>query len=376
VVAVETRLGVYEKLGVKRIINGWGTITRVGGSLMPLEVVAAMSEAARSFVDIDDLYVKAGEVVARHTHAEAGLITTGCAASLMLGTAAAVAGFDPAKHRRLPDTRGMKSEVIIHTAHRNGYDHSFRAAGITFVEIGYANRTEPWELESAIGPNTAAVAYVIAPWLISGFLPLDVTCQIAHRHGVPVIVDSSAMLPPAENLHRWIDMGADLVAFSGGKGILGPQASGILAGKRELIDSARMQMSPNHALGRTCKVGKEEAIGLVTALELYAQRDHAADLVNWRRQAQVIVDDANRVPGIRARVDEDRRRGSMAAAAIDFEPDWRGPSPADVVARLKAGDPPIYIGVAADGVRVNVHVLESGEAEIIAGRLRAVLESG
>src|SRR5438477_5205939 len=214
--AVQTQLGVYEKLGVKRIINGAGTITRFGGSLMSPEVIAAMAEAGRAFIDVDELYLKAGEVVARHTGAEAGLVTTGCAASLMLGTAAAVAGKDPAKHRRLPDTTGMKNEVVIHTSHRNGYDHSFRAAGVTFVEIGYANRTEPWELEMAIGENTAAVAYVIAPWLLGGFLPLDVTCRIAHEKGVPVIVDSSAMLPPPENLFKWIDMGADLVAFSGG----------------------------------------------------------------------------------------------------------------------------------------------------------------
>src|SRR5207249_1844731 len=128
--AVQLKSGVYEKLGVKKIVNGWGTITRVGGTLMPPEVVEAMSEAARSFIDIDELYVKAGEIVAEHCHAEAGLVTTGCAASLMLGTAAAVAGADPAKHRRLPDTRGMKNKVVIHRSQRNGYDHSFRAAGV------------------------------------------------------------------------------------------------------------------------------------------------------------------------------------------------------------------------------------------------------
>jgi L-seryl-tRNA(Ser) seleniumtransferase len=370
--ATQVQLGVYEKLGVKRIVNGWGTITRVGGTLMPPEVVEAMSEAARSFVDIDELYLRCGEVVAKHTGAEAGLVTTGCAASLMLGTAAAVAGLDPAKHRRLPDTTGMKNEVVIHTSHRNGYDHSFRAAGVKFVEIGYANRTEPWELEAAIGPNTAAVAYVIAPWLLGGFLPLDVTCEIAHKHGVPVIVDSSAMLPPAENLTKWIKMGADLVAFSGGKGITGPQASGILAGRAELIESARLQMSPNHALGRTCKVGKEEAIGLVTALELYARRDHAADMASWRRQAQLIVDEVGRLPGVQARVVQDARR-PVAIAAIGFALDWRGPTPGAVAKRLREGDPPIYVGASGDEVTVNTHTLEPGDAELIARRLREEL---
>jgi uncharacterized pyridoxal phosphate-dependent enzyme len=371
-VATELKLGVYDKLGVKRIINGWGTITRVGGTLMPPEVVEAMAEAARSFVDMDELYVKAGEVVAKHTHAEAGLVTTGCAASLMLGTAAAIAGMDPSKHHQLPDTTGLKNEVVIHRSHRNGYDHSFRAAGAKFVEIGYANNTQAWELEAAIGPNTAAVAYVIAPWLLGGFLPLDVTCRIAHEKGVPVIVDSSAMLPPPENLYRWTEMGADLVAFSGGKGILGPQASGILAGKKELIDSARAQMSPNHALGRTVKVGKEEAIGLVTALELYAQRDHEADVANWRRQAQLIVDDVSRVPGVQGRVQQDARR-PVAVASIGFAPDWKGPKPGEITAKLRQGDPSIYLGATADEVLVNTHTLEPGDAELIAKRLREAL---
>jgi L-seryl-tRNA(Ser) seleniumtransferase len=370
--AVQTQLGVYEKLGVKRIVNGWGTITRVGGSLMPPEVVEAMAEAARSFVDIDELYLRAGEVVAKHTGAEAGLVTTGCAASLMLGTAAAVAGMDPAKHRRLPNTDGMKNEVIIHTSHRNGYDQSFRAAGVEFVEIGYANNTQPWELEAAIGPNTAAVAYVIAPWLTGGFLPLDVTCQIAHKRNVPVIVDSSAMLPPAENLTKWIGMGADLVAFSGGKGILGPQASGILAGRRDLVESARMQMSPNHAIGRTCKVGKEEAIGLVTALELYARRDHAADMARWRRQAETIVAAVDGLPGVRASVDQGARSGAPSAL-VELESDWGGPAASEIGARLKAGDPPIYVGATGRAIRVNTHVLEPGDAELIGSRLRAAL---
>ena len=372
--AVQTQTGVYQKLGVKPVINGWGTITRVGGTLMPPEVVEAMSEAARSFVDVDDLYVKAGEVVAKHCHAEAGLITTGCAASLMLGTAAAVAGTDPAKHRRLPDTTGMKNEVVIHRSQRNGYDHSFRAAGVEFREIGYATDTRPWELADAINENTAAVAYVIAPWLHRGFLSLEETCEIAHEHGVPVIVDSSAMLPPPENLYKWIEVGADLVAFSGGKGIRGPQASGILAGKRDLVEAARMQMSPNHALGRTCKVGKEEAIGLVTALDLYAKHDHEADMRDWLRQAQVIVDDANRVPGVQARVSAHPHR-PVPHAVVAFAPDWRGARPADVAAKLKSGDPPIFVGSTDEELTVNPHTLEPGEAEIIARRLRDVLSA-
>ena len=370
--ATALQLGVYEKIGVKKIINGWGTITRIGGTLMPPEVIEAMNEAARSFIDMDDLYLRAGEIVAKHTGAEAGLVTTGCAASLLLGTAAAVTGLDRAKQHRLPDTRGMRNEMVIHTAHRNGYDHSFRAAGIEFVEIGYANGTEPWELESAIGPNTAGVAYVIAPSLSTGFLSLETTCRIAHAKGVPVVVDASAMLPPAENLQAFIKQGADLVAFSGGKGIRGPQASGILAGRADLIEAARMQMSPNHAIGRTCKVGKEEVIGLVTALELYAKNDHEADKARWMRDARHIVDEVGKVPGIQGRVELNQRRPTPTAV-IGFAPDGPPRDGIAIGAALRTGDPPIYIGSNAAELTVSTHCLERGDAEVIARRLRQVL---
>jgi L-seryl-tRNA(Ser) seleniumtransferase len=182
-VVVSSGRGVYDRLGVRRIVNGAGPITKFGGSLMPPEVVAAMAEAARSFVDIDELHLRAGDVVARHTGAEAGLVCAGAAASLVLATAACVAGDDPARLRRLPDTSGMKCEIVIHKAHRNAYDHAIRQVGVTLVEIGFPNSTQPWELEAAIGPNTAAVTYVVAPFLNpAAALPLETVIETAHRH--------------------------------------------------------------------------------------------------------------------------------------------------------------------------------------------------
>lgn len=372
--AMVSERGVYEQLGVRRIINGVGTVTRLGGSLMPPEVVEAMAKAARSFVDLDELHRKAGEVVARCTGAEAGYVCAGAAAGLVLSTAACVAGSDPAKIRRLPDTTGMKNEVIMHKAHRNGYDHAIRQVGVKLVEIGFANATAPWELEAAIGPNTAAVAYVVAPWLHpTAVLPLEEVVRIAHERGVPVFVDASATLPPHENLTRFIKAGADLVTYSGGKGLRGPQTSGILCGRRDLIDAAIQQGNPNHAIGRPMKVGKEEIIGLVTALEMYVQRDHAAEFQEWEARAQKIADAVKGVEGLYGREVHDDVSRWAPQALISFENRWKGPRPSEVAATLRAGDPPIYVTSRPDELSVAAMTLEAGDAEIIAKRLREAL---
>jgi L-seryl-tRNA(Ser) seleniumtransferase len=366
--------GVYEKLGVRRIINGVGTVTRYGGSLMPPEVVEAMVEASRSFVDLDELQRKVGDVIARCTGAEAGYVCAGAAAGLVLSTAACVAGTDQAKIRRLPDTTGMKNEVIMHKSQRNGYDHGIRSVGVKIVEIGFANATAAWELDAAIGPATAAVAYVVAPWLRpSAALPLDVVVKKAHERGVPVIVDAAAALPPHENLTRFIDLGADLVTFSGGKGIRGPQSSGILCGRRELIEASLVQGNPNHAIGRPMKVGKEEMVGLATALEMYVQRDHRAEFARWVSQAEAFAEALKGIDGVYAReLHDDSHWSPMTVLA--FERRWTGRSPADIAAALRSGDPPIYLNNSrADELSIAMMTLEPGDAEIVADRLRKAL---
>ncbi|MCL5026165.1 MAG: aminotransferase class V-fold PLP-dependent enzyme [Chloroflexi bacterium] len=368
-------MGFYEQLGVKRIINARGTVTRIGGSLMPPEVLQAMNEAAQAFVNLDELNRKAGEVVARCTGAEAGMVCAGAASGMVLQVAACVAGADPARVRRLPDTTGMKNEIVIQKCHRNPYDHAWRMAGVRMVEIGLARTVFPWELEQAINEHTAAVAYTVAPWLGHEALPLPQVVEIAHKKGVPVIVDASATLPPAENLTRFVKMGCDMVTFSGGKGIMGPQSSGILCGRKDLIDAARMHASPNHAIGRPMKVGKEEIAGLVTALQMYVNRDHAADMRRWTCLAQTIADGVSDIPGLLASVECDDRDRFAPQAVIRFTSAWRGPSPAQVADTLLAEDPPIYVGTDAgrDEVYLNSHMLQEGEAEIVARRLRAAL---
>jgi D-glucosaminate-6-phosphate ammonia-lyase len=300
-------MSVYEELGVRTVINAAATLTRLGGSRMAPEVLAAMNEAAASFVHIDELQQQAGRVIAEITGAEAGYVVTGAAAGLTLGTAACVAGLDVAKMDRLPDTTGMKDEVVVQKGHRNFYDHAIRAAGVRFVEVGVlgypgAGGTYAWQLEEAITERTAAVACptIYAP----GTLSLPEVAEIAHAKGVPVIVDAAADLPPRANLRRFIAEGADLVTFSGGKVIGGPQSSGILAGRKDLIASVALQQQdmdvrpetwlrrwmieagqiqgiPTQGFGRSMKVGREEIVGLITALKRFVGRTDEEDIAGW-----------------------------------------------------------------------------------------------
>ena len=237
---------VFEELGVQTIINAYGPATRLSGSIMPTQVAEAMREASQYCVDIAHLQARASELIAEVTGSQAGYVTSGAAAGLLLGTAACVTGLDPDKMNRLPDTSGMKNEVVIPRSHRNFYDHAVRSVGIKLVEVGIADRfsgagvrdTEGWEIGAALGPATAAVIYVANT---RSEPTLAEVVEQAHSAGVPVIVDAAGQLPPASNLHRFVAEGADLVAFSGGKAIRGPQSSGILCGRRDLISAVALQ---------------------------------------------------------------------------------------------------------------------------------------
>ena len=371
---------IYQKLGVKPIIHGAGTTTRYSGSLLRPEVIEAMREASQVYVNIDELNDAAGEAIARMIGAEAALVTGGAAAGLVLQAAACIAGDDPANITRLPDTTGMKNELIIQRMHRFTYDQAFRLAGGVLVDIGLGRRTMPYELEAAITDKTAAVVDLKSPFTSPpGVLSLEEVCQIAHRHGVPVIVDAASMLPPRDNLRKYLRQGADLVNFSGGKGIRGPQSTGILAGRKELVRAAALNASPNQGVGRPSKTSKEEIVGLVTALELFLAEDEEAEMRRYRQVCQRIVDALSDLAGLRCMVEHDGINRIIPHAVIYFEPAWNGPSGHDVREALAKGDPHIYIqqgtqqGGYFDEIAVDPINLQPGDEEIIAQRLRQEL---
>jgi len=383
--------GLYARLGVKRRINAAGTLTRLGGSLMEEPVLEAMREAARASVDIGELQVAAGRAIARATGAEAGIVVAGAAAGLTLAAAACIAGLDVAKMARLPDTVGLPNEILIPRTHRNAYDHALRAAGAVLVDIGYNDRgtgagirgLEAWEIDAAVTPATVALAFAANPETAADLSGVVAACR---RRGLPVIVDAAAQLPPATNLRAFFDAGADLVVFSGGKAIGGPQASGILAGRRDLIASALLQqldmdvdptrwvapaivdrdrvpMPPHHGIGRGFKVGKEEIVGLVVALERFVARDEGRYAAALRQRLSAI---AAGLSGRRTRIVE----GRVPILEIETRD---GPA---AVARLLGGEPPVHVGerdLAKGLLVVDLQTVAAGDDATLAAALSRAL---
>ena len=396
---------IYERLGVRTIINAQGPATRLSGGIMPPEVASAMVEASRHCVDIAELQAAASRIIAEATGAEAGLATSGAAAGLLLGTAACVAGLDPAKMNRLPDTTGMKNEVVVARSQRNFYDHAVRGAGVRLIEVGIADRfsgagvrdCEAWEIAAALTPQTAAVLYVATEWSRPA---LPEVVAVAHAQGVPVLVDAAAQLPPAANLRRFIAEGADLVAFSGGKALRGPQASGILCGRRDLIASAALQMldqdarpelwlpppglidrarlpgAPQHGIGRVCKIGKEEIVGLLTALRLFLAEEPGARQARYLKLMTALADALRGLPSCSVAIVGGEGHDEVPVVELALDRRRSNRSALDIARDLQTGAPPIFVnaGRLDEGILCfGPMCLEEADPARIAARLRQVL---
>ena len=372
---VDTTPEALRRPGVRPGLNCSGTNTRFGGARIWPEVKATMDAVIDLDVDMHELTRKAGQRLAELCGAEAALITSGASGAMTLQAAACIASTDPARVHSLPDTRGMKAEIPIYKGHRIRYDQAWRKAGATLVEYGDMRDCSAWELEKAISPETAAVAYMVGPTLPRAALPLETVCETARGRGLPVIVDAAAMLPPRANLRRYLDQGADLVAFSGGKGLRGPQGTGILLGRADLIEAAIANTSPNHGVGRSGKVAKEEMLGLLTAVEVFLEQDEEAEFARWYRQGRYIADVLAELPGLGATVENDGVEWVIPTAVIQLGPDWKGPSKARIAARLKEGDPPIFIGQAPTPGTLFVKTINLSDAdvELVASRLLEAL---
>jgi D-glucosaminate-6-phosphate ammonia-lyase len=397
---------VYQRLGVRTIINASGPSTRLSGGIMRPEVSAAMADASQWCVDLAELQARASEILADATGAEAGYVTAGAAAGLMLATAACIAKLDPAKMNRLPDTTGMPNEVIIARSQRNMYDHAVVQAGAKLVEIGIPDRfsgagvrdAQIWEYEAAVNEGTAAILWVAQP---QSEPTLREVISVAHRRGLPVIVDAAGQLPPAHNLKRFTAEGADLVVFSGGKAIGGPQATGILVGRRDLIQSAALQQLdhdtyfdqwsppaslfdkgsliglPASGVGRVAKCGKEEIVGLLTALKLFREEDSDERHGRWLALSEELADGLKDLRGSSVRVVSRTSRG-VPAVELTIREEEVGFSARDLAKRLQDGEPPVHANHAR--VREGVIVfgptcLRDGETAVVIERVRAELRT-
>lgn len=366
---------IYRAMGVRPVITASGSTTARGGSKLRPEVMEAMNQAAGVMVDIDELNLAAGKVIAEHTGAEAGLVCSGSAGGLILQAAAVVAGSDPAKMRRLPDATGMKNEIIIHRAHRFPYDQCYTSVGAKFVEIGDGRRCHPWELEAAINENTAAVAYLFSGFLTRRALPFQQVCEIAHKHGIPVIVDAASYVPPRANLKRFTREGADMVVYSGGKGVRGPQGTGILCGREDLIQAAYANASPHQYIGRGMKIAKEEIIGLVKALDIFVNEDEDAEMKLYNEMCQQVVDALIETPGLNVSVKWDDHDYLTPTAVMQFTNNWHGPSRDEVRDTLQQGDTPVYMHdiFNPDELAIDPFNLDEEELSIAIRRVREEL---
>ncbi len=359
----------YRALGVRPLINAAGTYTTLTGSVIPDEVRDAMAEASRYFVPLIDLQRAVGARIAKMLGVDAAMVSCGAASAITLATAACMTEGDREKVRRIPDTTGMKNEVIMVKSHRMGFDHACRAVGAKIIEV-----ETPDELEAAINEKTAMLFFV---HIFEHRSSINRNHFIAagKRHNIPVFNDAAAELPPVENLSAIVGEGFDLVGFSGGKGLRGPQASGLLLGRRDLIESAHKNNNPHSdTIGRGMKVGKEEIMGLLKAVEIYYRRDHDADQKAWRGFTERIAKIVSDVPTINTEVYVPGPGGHpIPYLRVKWDQAKLGLTYAECKKMLQQGEPRIDLNNSAEGLKLASYNLFAGEERIVGLRMREIL---
>ena len=357
----------YESIGVRPLINCRGTYTIISGSVILPEVREAMVRASQRYVNLDELMEGVGARIAELMDCEWGLVTDGCAAALCQVTAACVAGSDPEKMIRLPDTSGMKNEVIVQTCHRNVYDHAIRMVGVKMIEVDTKD-----ELKAALNDRTAML-FVFGDAEERGQITTKEMAKIGHAHGVPTFVDAAAERPDAPNWY--LEQGADAVAYSGGKCLRGPQASGLVLGRKDLLQAAFLNGAPHHALARPMKAGKEEIMGLLAAVEQWVARDHKAEWKEWERRLAVITEAVKDIDSVTTSIREPGRSNVAPVLEINWDAETVGMDGTEAADQLSAGEPRIELHNNENGISIMPYMMEEGEDEIVAARIGEVLNS-
>jgi L-seryl-tRNA(Ser) seleniumtransferase len=366
----------FKELGIRPIINAGETYTVLTASLMLPEVMEAINYSSTKFVMLNDLHDKVGQRIAALVGVEGAMVTSGAAAALTVGTAACVAGKNQDWIKRLPDLAGsgMKTEVLIQKSHRYGYDHAVRNCGVRMVEVETSEA-----LQRAAGPQTAMMLFLNENEP-AGAIKADEFAALGKKLNIPTFIDAAADVPPTENLSRFSKMGFDLVTFSGGKGLRGPQSAGLLLGRRDLIEAARLNCSPNSdTVGRGLKVNKEEMLGMMVAVEVFLKRNADAEWKEWERRAQVLVDAANGTKVVHAESYVPPIANRVPHVRVSWPTSDHPLTSAEARRRLREGDPAIEIVMggapAGDGrqaIELGVWMLQAGEVDIVARRLREV----
>ncbi|HEU4935682.1 MAG TPA: aminotransferase class V-fold PLP-dependent enzyme [Vicinamibacterales bacterium] len=373
--ALKLGADIYQSIGVRPLINARGTFTIISGSTMLPEVRGAMDQAAQKYVHLDELSEAVGARLAKLTGAEWGLVSNGCSAGLTLATAACVAGGNPDLHVRLPNLSGFpKDEAIIPTHSRNVYDAALRSIGVRVVEVSTIA-----EFEASLGPRTAMIYILAGPNADNSPLNVKAIAPIAKAKGIPIVVDAAAEILTIPNVH--LQNGATLVAYSGGKCIRGPQTAGLLLGRKDLVKAAWVHSAPHHGITRSLKVGKEDAIGMLMAVEMWVKRDHEAEWKRWTGWLDHIGQRVSTIAGVTTNVNQPNGLSNRTPSLTILWDRQKIGISGDTVARvLLDGDPRITLDAARGGaqgtqtgVRVTPYMLAAGDEKIIADRLVAVL---
>ncbi len=369
-------MGVYEDLDLTPVINASATLTRLGGSRMPLPVIEAMSAAAGSFTDLDEMQRKVGERLATITANEAAYVSSGAAAGITVAVAACIAGTDPERVASFPYLEGIdRTDVIVYRSQRNGYDYAARQTGALLIDVGPSEG----DLATAINDRTACILWFAGAHYAEGALPLDEVVDIARARGVPVIVDAAAQVPPVASLwHFTRDLGADVAIFSGGKGLRGPQSSGLVLGRRDLIEACRVNGNPNHSIGRPMKVGKEELAGILAAVEWSLAQDEPAILAGYEETVQLWIAGLADIPQVTAERGYPSEAGQPHGRAIVRFSESCPLTRDEVVTALWDGSPRIAVGTVKgddNAIALNPQTLDQDEAMIVLSTLRQLLNT-
>jgi uncharacterized pyridoxal phosphate-dependent enzyme len=378
-------MGIIEELGLKPIINAAGNLTVLGGTTLDKEVIDAMIEASKVYLDMNELHIKAGQYIAKLLGVEDAYITSGAGAGMALAVAACIVRDRPDRLGTFPHVEGLKHEVIVQKKHRNFYDYIIEIPGAKIVEIGNELETTEDDLKNAINEKTCAVMYFVFDPM-DGVLPLSSVVEIAHRYNVPVIVDAAAEVPPKENLRKFYEMGADLVIFSGGKDIGAPNDTGIILGRKELVQLCR-RLGPHSYekvdnktriyLGRPMKTSKEDILAVVAALKKYLSMDENERIKNWERKVDYIISELVR-KGVRnvSKIYPSGFGHSRPACVPRVEIQPPDNETADnLLRKLREEDPPIYAYTFRDKLYISPQCLRDGEEKIVAEKIIKILKN-
>ena len=360
-----------EKLGMRPIINGVGVVTVLGGSIMPPEVVEAMVDASRHFIDLPDLQRRVGERIAELLGVPAAMVSCGAASAITVATAACMAGGDPRKVGQLYDSPPLKNEIVQQKTHRSGYEAQMQLVGAKIVWV--ETRAE---LNQAINDRTAMMFFLNKADPL-GQIKRQEWIQVGKERNVPTFNDAASDVPPPDRLWSYVKDGFDLVAFSGGKGLLGPQATGLVLGRKDLVAAAQRAISPHGGVGRGMKVGKEELMGVLVALERFLKTDHAAERRKLENRAEHIIETFTDIKGVNAQKYVPEIANELPHVLLEWDEQKLGRTSQEIVRQLREGEPPIAVSQDGQGkIRISVWMMRGDEHRIVARRLKEIWSQG